>query len=215
MDTIHYQTTVNGLLVSGGVDALRRKVADGKATCVMEIGAGFGALAFHLLSIIGGNRYVIVDLPESIACSAAYLAVARPDLTQKIMTREDAEQDRAMQGYDVIFVPNHLLPTMAGLDASMDVVINVMSLSEMSSGQVSGYAEIVARSLAPGGVFYEQNHVVQGNHVDIVPLLSEKLPYRRRLKEGLTGEGGSGLHLDPHSEMSLWSTLPNAEFALP
>ena len=45
---------------------------------VMEIGGGFGAMAYYLLRDHAGTRYVNFDVPESLALAAYYLMRAHP-----------------------------------------------------------------------------------------------------------------------------------------
>jgi len=205
LDTIHYQTSMNGLLKSGVIDDLKMKSDSGAVVRVLEIGAGFGALAFHLLSKLAHARYFIVDLPESLAFSAAYLAIAKPDLKQLVLGKDELYNGTDFDDYDIIFIPNHFLKILRGELATLDCVINVMSLSEMSADQVAGYADIVAEALAPTGVFYEQNHVSHEKHVDIAPILTERFPFRHVVQNTRSVDGLPALYLDPHAEASVWS----------
>lgn len=205
LDTIHYQTSVNGLLKSGLVERLGQRVGQGKRVRLMEIGAGFGALMFHILHLLPGMQVFIVDLPESLVFSAAYLSVARPDLKQRILTMRDVGDNAALDGADILFVPNHLLPDFIPDIPDLDCAINIMSLSEMSREQVAFYADAVSRMLAPDGVFYEQNHRALEKHVDIVPILTGRFPNRHRVRDGYAADELPEIYLDPHADPSLWS----------
>lgn len=212
LDTIHYQTSMNGLEKSGLLDRLRDKAEAGKKPRILEIGAGYGALAYHLLAAVPTARYVIVDLPESLAFSAQYLAIARPDLRQTVLDREVIAKGVDLDSSDVTFIPNHLLKSVEDRVNGLDCVVNIMSLSEMSAEQVSDYARFVAAALSPTGVLYEQNHVAHDKHVPVAPILANWFRHRRLIRHGRPGDPKPDLYLDPHADVSLWSA--NADFPL-
>ena len=68
-DIARFQRSVSTLSKAGLLDPRPRPAQ------VVEIGGGYGGLALSLSKILDGSRYVIVDLPEVLLFSAAYLTL--------------------------------------------------------------------------------------------------------------------------------------------
>lgn len=110
----------------------------------LEIGGGFGGLAWQLLRGRPTVRYIGVDLPENVTIQAYFLQCALPDrrvlLYQSGMKRVDADM---LADYDIILLPNFILPA---LDIpELDAAINVRSFSEMPLGTITEYFEQLDR----------------------------------------------------------------------
>lgn len=111
-------------------------------TTVLEIGAGYGAIGYHLLRMFPGKvRYIAVDLPLMLLFSGCYNA-ANADVRVGVMD-PDA---------DVVLVPPQGL---ADLDLRFDFAINTLSLTEMTEAQQIAYLDIIRDRL--GKWFYYQN----------------------------------------------------------
>lgn len=132
-----YQERINLLYESGIIDWLKSR----QDPMIVEIGGGFGGLAFALLSVLKNHaRYVIVDLPESLTCAAIYLCRHLPDS-------------------QIEFVPNYRFDDWIDrLPDSVPLVINTLSLVEMNKAQMDFYASRIRRLIGGTGVFFEQNH---------------------------------------------------------
>jgi hypothetical protein len=100
---------------------------------IVEIGGGYGGLAYFLRRAIGSIDYTIVDLPESLIYSSMYLS---------------ASFDSGFQ-----FVPNYRFREIS--DQRFDLAINTLSMSEMSDSQVRSYC-VALTTMAP--LFFDQNH---------------------------------------------------------
>jgi SAM-dependent methyltransferase len=188
-DTWSCQQRLNGLRGSGVLDLVRRRAAPRGYARVLEIGAGFGNLAYNLQQQLGPTDYVVVDLPESMVYSAVWLGAALPDQRHTV-----AAPGRPLpaEGPGVTFVANHLLDEFQDQLGSFDLVVNVMSLSEMAPAQVAEYGRRVAALLGPGGVFYEQNYLVPGVHTDVVGILGQTFGYGAQLEETAAPHRGRG-----------------------
>src|SRR5262249_30834400 len=90
---------------------------------VLEIGAGYGFLASKFLQKFN-SKYIICDIPESLLFSGLYLALQGRDVSLSM----DSE---------VTLVPNYWFDGIG----NVDLVINTLSMSEMSEYQVRVYAE--------------------------------------------------------------------------
>jgi len=114
---------------------------------ILEIGAGYGALAYYIQRAVPGVRYTVLDIPESLVYSAIYLSVLNPD----------AATD---------FLPNYEFPKLVEDNQQFDLVINTLSMTEMSEQQVRTYCRGIRTLIGASGVFFEQNQ--DGRHVGLL-----------------------------------------------
>lgn len=154
----------------------------GRAARILEIGAGYGALALALRKCLPTCAYVICDLPESLLFSALYLTLAGDQETQMFQ--------REVSPGGVRLLPNYLFGDLTG--QSFDLVINTLSMSEMSAHQVRTYAHGIARLIGQDGVFFEQNQ--DNRHLgmqDAASLLRDIFPHRRGVSCDVTPTQGA------------------------
>jgi SAM-dependent methyltransferase len=114
---------------------------------ILEIGAGYGALAYYIQRAVPGVRYTVLDIPESLIYSAIYLSVLNPDAA-------------------TTFLPNYEFPRLVQDREHFDLVINTLSMTEMSEQQVRTYCEGIKKLIGSSGVFFEQNQ--DGRHVGLL-----------------------------------------------
>jgi len=120
---------------------------------VLEIGGGFGGLAYHLLKRNRNVTYVGIDLPENVIIQFYYLSCAYPN--RRIYLYGDQNGgigDEAISEYDIILLPNFALPSIRA--SRVDLVANVRSLSEMSMETIIEYHRQIER-LNPLFFFHE------------------------------------------------------------
>lgn len=139
---------------------------------VLEIGGGFGGLAYQLMKNGTDVKYIGLDLPESIFLQSYYLASALPHL--RILTF-DSSTERVtaedLADYDVVLMPNFMLPRIdAGL---VDLAINVRSLSEMPADTIREYHEQLDR-VAGRFIFHENLYKARRDDFHGIP--SSKFP---------------------------------------
>lgn len=130
-DTAVYAGRLALLHEAGILDRLRATAAPQ----VIEIGAGYGALAHYLKTAIPQLSHWVVDLPESLAFSQSYLSALHPT--------------------GINFVPNYRFPELAHSGTRFDLAINTLSMSEMSERQVRVYCRGLKKIT---DLFFEQNH---------------------------------------------------------
>jgi hypothetical protein len=102
---------------------------------VLEIGGGYGGLAYHISRVAKNIEYVVVDLPESLAYSAIYLTVVAPETKW-------------------LFLSNYRWRQLSG---HFDLAINTLSFSEMTETQVRTYLVGLGELIALKGFLFEQN----------------------------------------------------------
>jgi hypothetical protein len=147
-DVVDYQERIN-LIDNGG---LIDRLSD-KRPRILEIGGGYGALAYALASILNPSQYVICDLPESLLFSGLYLSTAQ-DKPPRLYASRDHLAPR-IDG-EICLLPNYLFQTALSGE-SFDLVINTLSMSEMSPHQVSTYGALISKAIGRNGDFFEQN----------------------------------------------------------
>lgn len=143
-DTVAYQERLSLLYRSGVFAHLPKRPR------VLEIGGGYGALASAMLSAFPGCEYWICDLPESLLYSGLYLSLTRADAV-----RVQSGDLRPATGVNLM--PNYFFSRLDADRRGFDLVINTLSLSEMSAHQIECYASGVSQLIGHDGLFFEQN----------------------------------------------------------
>jgi putative sugar O-methyltransferase len=160
---------------NGLIQHLDERLAERGILKVVEIGGGFGGLAHYLTKIFKDKlRYVIVDIPESLAFSAVYLTTLHAHADNRLVAAEGPIGFETTPGFTFVANFDHGRLIMA--DDEVDLVLNTLSLSEMSDAQIDDYCRAASRWIGRRGIFFEQNH--QSNHLgpgDIPPLYLKNL----------------------------------------
>ena len=175
-DVILSQSRINGMLCSGVLDKLDQDIARRGRARVLEIGPGYGAMAYALKAVFGDRlEYVGVDLPASLYYSLLYLG-ATASWKGCHLLRPD---DRMPERFDFAFVANYLLDEFADSLGPIDMAFNCMSFPEMSAAQVRYYGTFVRRVLREDGIFFDENAANLPHHVDSKAILAEQFPFRK------------------------------------
>ena len=177
-DTYVYQERVNILQEAEIVTWLQGL---GRAPRILEIGGGYGALTYALRRIFPSAVCVICDLPESLLFSGLYLTLCERDETELAEPENDGAIELSKPG--VTLLSNYQLHMLLDQHASFDLVINTLSMSEMTKAQVNAYAAAIGRVIGRSGVFFEQN---QNNRkvgfIDCKNQLRGHFPWSYRLR---------------------------------
>jgi putative sugar O-methyltransferase len=151
-DTHAYQERLNLLYAAGVLEHLEQL---GRPPRILEIGGGYGALAYALRQIFPAGTYVICDLPESLLFSGLYLLATLEE--PRLIDTPDAPVAPTLAAPGSVLVPNYLFHRLVEADCGFDLVINTLSLSEMSEHQIDVYCRGIAKLIGPAGLFFEQN----------------------------------------------------------
>ena len=149
---------------------LRIGLSDGQH--VIEIGPGYGGLA-HAALIARNVRYTIIDLPETLIFSAAFLMHHFPNKRAYVYTPGDTPQ--AMAGADLVFLPNY----RADWIEPFDIAINTVSFPEMGREALRGYINLLADRMRPDGFLMSVNyHGDRGDGLGVPDFLAERFDLR-------------------------------------
>jgi len=104
---------------------------------ICEIGGGVGGQAYKVLSSSHRNlTYILLDIPEILTISSYFLMAALPE-KKFLLYEEDLFDSSRLKCYDVILMPNFMLPYLG--DETVDLFFNSCSFSEMNSATVEEY----------------------------------------------------------------------------
>lgn len=142
-------------------------VADVPAPTVLEIGGGFGGLAYQILKQAPGTTYIGFDLPENTLLQAYYLTCAFPEAKILTYTKGMQQLDReTIAAHDIIVLPNFMLPAVES--AAADLVVNVRSLSEMPAETIAEYLRQIDR-IGRLWFFHENIYKARGDGLFGIP----------------------------------------------
>lgn len=167
-DTYAYQERVNLLFEVGIINWLRKKIELTGSANILEIGGGYGGLAYHLKEIIPRTNYFICDIPEALLFSSLYLAISKPRYSHSIYDGTDRNAlYRSDFGFK--FIPNFMFHDLVATNVRIDLAINTLSFAEMSEKQVRYYGKNLKTMLRDTGVLFEQNFEFTGDPKKCLP----------------------------------------------
>ena len=136
---------------------LHERLAEKEILTIVEIGGGYGALGYFLSNLFEGKiHYTIIDIPESLAFSSIYLSVLFPNIYSQFIESELNIWPATKPGFS--FLPNMYSRDCCQGGSQVDLVINTLSLSEMSDEQIHDYCQQITTMIGDTGIFFEQNH---------------------------------------------------------
>lgn len=146
-------------------DAISLHLPDRTDTSIVEIGGGYGGMAFWLLQM-RESSYTIIDLPIVGVLQGYFLGKALGPDTIRLYGEAP--------GARVSVLPDHALSTIGG---PVDVVVNKDSLPEIPLAAARGYLEWTAKHC--DGLLYSYNQEAaaefHGTRQNVVPELVREL----------------------------------------
>ena len=109
---------------------------------VMEIGGGFGGMAYYLIRDYPGVKYIDFDVPESSALASYYLLKSFPKL-KATLYGEAPLTLRTLVDSDIVLWPSCELPRMP--ENSVDIAFNSHVLRDMPARVTCKYIEQMIR----------------------------------------------------------------------
>jgi SAM-dependent methyltransferase len=189
-DIVRFQRVIGTLHRQGVLERL----AGQPHPVTLEIGSGYGGLAYHLHRVVGRGTRVLLDLPETLLFAANYLTLNCPDARIYLYSALDAATALVEpHAYDFILLPNFRLDLLTSW--RFDLALNVESLQEMRSAQVDEYLAFLART---SGLFYSWNQEANpanreldalSDHLrryfQLSPVSAPPAPYKARARAAL------------------------------
>jgi putative sugar O-methyltransferase len=141
---------------------------------VVELGSGYGRLAWVFLRAQPEVRYVLVDIPPGLAIAQRYLTELFPERPAFRFRHFDsyAEVAAELESAQIAFLTPNQLELIPSLHA--DLLINVSSLHEMRREQIEHYFELFAEHC--DGFFYTKQWQRSVNPFDDLVVLREDYP---------------------------------------
>ena len=110
---------------------------DVKNPVFCEIGSGMGGQAYKIISNSKGKiTCILLDIPEVLVIASYFLMTALPQ-KKFLLFGEDRLNPSHLDKYDIILMPNFMLPRLK--DNSVDLFFNSCSFSEMEKVTVEEY----------------------------------------------------------------------------
>ncbi len=124
-DYLHYYATMISRMIRG----------DEQKT-VLELGGGYGGMAYYLIRDNPDITYLDFDLPENLALTTFYLLSTFPEKKIALYGEVDLTSINVKQ-YDIILMPNFEISQIK--NDSVDLIFNSYSLAEMSREAIENY----------------------------------------------------------------------------
>jgi hypothetical protein len=155
-----YGPTIDGVFMRPGADyhhyyshAINELMDSREGKLVMELGGGFGGLAYYLVRDNPQVTYVDFDLPEATALASYYLMRSLPNVSIRLYGEvELSTQCLGIPG--CVMMPSFEIRNMPS--KSVAVSFNSYSLAEMSPATIHVYLDQIARITR--GYFLHVNH---------------------------------------------------------
>ena len=165
-DLLGYQQIIALMYENGVIEQLQERLSKSGVVKIIEIGGGYGALAYYLMKILNFEvSYSLVDIPESLAFSSIYCGCLDMGIPVKMV--RDGSDFCINPDPSLTLIPNIFLDKLNILDGPVDLCINTLSLAEMSPAQVEYYCNFISGSMGSTGLFFEQNRQVNELKLEI------------------------------------------------
>jgi putative sugar O-methyltransferase len=141
---------------------------DGEPNVIVEIGAGYGRLAYVCKNMLPNCTYIIFDLPEALICAQSWLSQALPDAVVPFTETRgltNISWETLEKGKIYLFVP-HKIEAISNDFA--DAFVNIYSFAEMPAESIKNYFHHIDR--ITDGVFYMKQRELEKNVFDNVDL---------------------------------------------
>jgi SAM-dependent methyltransferase len=152
---------------------------------VLELGSGYGGLLRILKIKQPGMKFTLVDIPETLFLAHVYLRRGFPG-AKFYFACSDREARDIPNDADFAFLPAQIVKALAG--QRFDLVINTMSLSEMTQSAVDYYVGFVENDIETSWFYHLNRFGI----------------YRGGAAEGLGNTCSTAYALDPNWAVDAW-----------
>jgi len=149
---------------------------EGEPKIIVELGGGYGRLAYVCKKMLPECTYIMLDLPEALTCAQSWLARVLP---QEVVPYSTKIKDEDLQsGKVMLFLPHMIenIPTK-----SIDAFINIYSFAEMPKESINNYFHHLDR--ITDGVFFTKQRKYEKNTLDDVEISKDNYPIPEHWKQ--------------------------------
>lgn len=132
---------------------------------ILELGGGFGGMAYYCMREIPNAKYICVDLPENAALQAYYLKSLFPEKNIRLFGEKFEKNN-----FDILIIPNYAIESIN--ENSVDLSFNSYSLAEMGKDTTEQYIKIISKITRD--YIYHLNHVHWEVSADNFPIDFDK-----------------------------------------
>ena len=125
---------------------------ENKKNFIVDLGAGYGKLAYYILNKTKTSNFIDLDLPETLVLASYYLAKSFPNKKTFFYGEEKFDADLIKKFY-LIFLPNWEFKNLK--DNSINITINRNSLGEMEPKSAINFINHIHRT---SKYFFSMNH---------------------------------------------------------
>lgn len=119
---------------------------------ILELGGGYGHLAYYVLKKVQNFSYIDFDLPETLTLASYFLSKSFPK--KKIFFYGESDSNKLIEnGFELIFLPAWEIEKLES--NSIDFAINKNSLGEMDPEAAQNYLIHITRT---SKYFFSMNH---------------------------------------------------------
>jgi putative sugar O-methyltransferase len=142
---------------------------------VLELGGGYGRVAWVFLHEFPGLRYILCDIPPALAIAQEYLTTLFPERRAFRFRHFDGEAEVAgeLAAAQLVFLTPNQLSLLGPLGVSL--FVNISSLHEMRPEQIAHY--LGQADLHTDGFFYTKQWATWHNPDDDVVVDRASYPY--------------------------------------
>lgn len=155
-----YGIDIDGVFLKSGFDYLHyyattinRLLKRNNKSTVIELGGGYGGMAYYLNRDNTNLTYIDVDLPENLALASYYLMKCFPE-KKIVLYGESQINQETIDNNDIIMLPSFAIEEIP--DKSADLFFNSYSLAEMGIETIDNYLKQMDRVTKK--YFYHVNH---------------------------------------------------------
>jgi putative sugar O-methyltransferase len=159
-----------------------------KSPVILELGGGFGGMAYYCLRDIPNVKYICVDLPENAALQAYYLKSHFPNKKIRLLGEVFDSND-----FDALILPSYGIESLP--ENSVDLSFNSYSLAEMGVNAMENYVRLISKITLD--YIYHLNHVHWEVSADTFPIDLKKFQLLFRNPTNW-GKDPRRYHLDQH-----------------
>jgi putative sugar O-methyltransferase len=163
------------------LDAWERAGHRGHPRVIVELGAGYGRLAYVARKLFKDCTYVVLDLPEALLCASSWLGRVLPGEVEPYEASRGLERlnRERLLSKPVWTLGAHQIEALEA--DSVDAFVNIYSFAEMPPASIANYFTHIDRLCT--GVFFTKQRKVEDNIVDGVVVSEAAYPVRSHWKE--------------------------------